>query len=187
MNSVANSFTLKNINKANAEYDQDGYHDQTQSIFATAQLGWKSKLYLDVTGRIDWSSALAWTDTDNVKYPSVGLSAILTDLLPIKNDVLTFLKIRGSYSEVGNAPTRYIAYRIYPYESGTPTTASTYPNSDIKPERTKAWELGLQSRLWGDKLALNVSIYKSSTYNQLFNPSLSFLLDILQYISMVVR
>lgn len=173
LNSVANSFTLKNINKANAEYDQDGYHDQTQSIFATAQLGWKSKLYLDVTGRIDWSSALAWTDTDNVKYPSVGLSAILTDLLPIKNDVLTFLKIRGSYSEVGNAPTRYIAYRTYPYESGTPTTASTYPNSDIKPERTKAWELGLQSRLWGDKLALNVSLYKSSTYNQLFNPSLS--------------
>lgn len=83
LNSVANSFTLKNLNQSNAEFDQDGYHDQTQSIFATAQLGWQSKLYLDVTGRIDWSSALAWTETKSVAYPSVGLSAILTDLLPI--------------------------------------------------------------------------------------------------------
>jgi len=173
LNSVANSFTLKNLNQSKAKFDQDGYHDQTQSVFATAQVGWQSKLYLDVTGRIDWSSALAWTNTDYVAYPSVGLSAILTDLLPIKNDVLSFLKLRGSYSEVGNAPTRYIAYQTYPYESGTPTTASTYPNTDIKPERTKAWEAGLQSRLWGDKIALNVSLYKTSTYNQLFNPALS--------------
>jgi TonB-linked SusC/RagA family outer membrane protein len=173
LNSVANSFTLKNLNLANAEHDQDGYHDQTQSLFATAQLGWQSKLYLDVTGRIDWSSALAWTNSKNVAYPSVGLSAILTDLFPIKNDVLTFLKVRASYSEVGNAPTRYIAYQTFPYQSGTPTTASTYPNSDIKPERTKAWEVGLQSNFWGDKLSLSVSLYKTSTYNQLFNPSLS--------------
>lgn len=173
LNSVANSFTLKNLNQANAEFDQDGYHDQTQSIFVTAQLGWQSKLYLDVTGRVDWASALAWTNSKNVAYPSVGLSAILTDLFPIKNDVLTFLKVRGSYSEVGNAPTRYIAFQTYPYQSGIPTTASTYPNTDIKPERTKAWEIGLQSNFWGDKLALNVSLYKTSTYNQLFNPSLS--------------
>jgi TonB-linked SusC/RagA family outer membrane protein len=173
LNSVANSFTLKNLNQANAKFDQDGYHDQTQSLFATAQAGWQSKLYLDVTGRIDWSSALAWTDTRYVAYPSVGLSAILTDLLPIRNNVLTFLKLRGSYSEVGNAPTRYIAYQTHPYESGTPTTTSSYPNTHIKPERTEAWETGLQSHFWGDKLALNVSFYKTSTHNQLFNPSLS--------------
>lgn len=173
LNSVANSFTLKNLNQANAKFDQEGYHDQGQSLFATAQVGWQSKLYLDVTGRIDWLSALAWTDTNSVAYPSVGLSAILTDLLPIRNNMLTFLKLRGSYSEVGNAPPRYIAYQTYPYESGTPTTASTYPNTDIRPERTKAWEVGLQSHFWGDKVALNVSLYKTSTYNQLFNPSLS--------------
>lgn len=55
-----------------------------------------------MTRRIDWSSALAWTETKSVAYPSVGLSAILTELLPIKNNVLTSLKLRGSYSEVGN-------------------------------------------------------------------------------------
>jgi len=105
---VADGFTMLNLMQSAVKFQQDGYHDQTQSIFATAQLGWKSKLYLDVTGRVDWSSALAWTDTKSVAYPSVGVSAILTELLPIKNNVLTFLKVRASYSEVGNAPTLLI-------------------------------------------------------------------------------
>ena len=174
LNSVANKFTLLNLNSATIGTDQYGYHEQEQSIYATAQLGFWSKVYLDLAGRIDWNSSLGWTDSDHVAYPSVGLSAILTDIIPgLQNDVLSFLKVRGSYSEVGNAPTRYIAYQTYPFESGTPSTATTYPNTDIKPERTKAWEIGLQSRFWMDKLTLNVSLYKTSTYNQLFNPSLS--------------
>lgn len=173
LNSVANHFTLNQINQSSIKLDPVNYHDQTQSIFATAQVGWRSRLYLDMTGRIDWASALAGTNSKNLVYPSIGLSAILTDLLPIKNDVLTFLKVRGSYSEVGNAPTRYIPNPSYRYQSGTPATTSTYPNTDIKPERTKAWEVGLQSRFWGDKLALNVSVYKTSTYSQLFDPALS--------------
>lgn len=172
LNSVANSFTILNLKQSAIKLQNEAYHDQTQSVFATAQLGWQSKVYLDLTGRIDWASALAWTQDDYVAYPSVGLSAILTDLLSIKSKVLSFLKIRGSWSEVGNAPTRYIAYQTHPYESGTPTTTTTYPNSNIKPERTKAWEVGLQANLWGEKIAVNLSLYKTSTFNQLFNPSL---------------
>ncbi len=173
LNSVANLFSLRNLNQSSAKYDQKDIHVQRQSIFTTTQVGWRSKLYLDMTGRVDWSSALAGTNAKCLVYPSIGLSAILTDLLPIKNNVLTFLKVRGSYSEVGNAPLPQIAYQTVPLQSGTPTTATTYPNRDIKPERTKAWEIGLQSRFWDDKVILNVSMYKTSTYNQLFNPALS--------------
>lgn len=176
LNSVANKFTLLNINNTgtHSHYDQDGYNDQTQSVYATAQLGWKSMLYLDLAGRIDWSSALAWTTANHVAYPSVGVSAILTDMIPgLRNNVLSFLKVRGAYSEVGNAPRRFIAYQTFPFELGTPSTSSDYPNTDIRPERTKAWEVGLQSRLWMDKLSINVSLYKTSTYNQLFHPALS--------------
>jgi TonB-linked SusC/RagA family outer membrane protein len=175
-NSVADKFTLLNVNRNGQHFteEQSNYHDQTQSIFATAQVGYKSMVYLDLTGRIDWSSALAWTTEDHVSYPSVGLSAILTDIFPaIHNDVLSFLKIRGSYSEVGNSPKRFIAYHVYPFESGFPATSTYYPNSNIKPERTKAWEIGLSTRLWMDKLTFNLSLYKTSTYNQLFNPALS--------------
>ena len=173
LNSVANSFTLLNLNQNNAEFTQNDYHDQTQSTFATAQVGWQSKIYLDLTGRIDWSSGLAYTEKDNLPYGSVGLSAILTDLFTIKSNVLSFLKVRASYSEVGNAPMRYIAYQTYPYESGTPTSTTTYPNNDILPERTHSWEVGLQSNFWKEKLEINASLYKTSTFNQLFNPSLS--------------
>lgn len=174
LNSVANKFTFNNLKVLSVKPYEDGYHDQTQSVFATAQLGWQSKLYLDLTGRIDWVSALAFTDTQYVAYPSVGVTAILTDLIPgMKNNVLSFLKLRGSYSEVGNAPKRFITKPTYPFQSSTPTTTTTYPNTDIKPERTKAWELGLESHLWGNKLNFNLSLYKTSTFNQLFTPTLS--------------
>ena len=102
------------------------------------------------------------------------MTAILTDLIPgLKSNTVSFLKLRGSYSEVGNAPRRYTAYQTYSFKSQFPVTSTTYPNNDIKPERTKAWELGLESHFFGDKLNLNVSLYKTSTYNQLFNPTLS--------------
>ncbi len=176
LNSVANKFTLLNVNRNGSHFteDQDNYHDQTQSLYATASLGWKDMLYLDLTGRIDWSSSLAWTDHSSVAYPSVGLSAILTDMIPgLRNDVISFMKIRGSYSEVGNSPTRFIAYQVYPLESGYPSTLTAYPNTNIKPERTKAWEIGLTSRLWMNKISFNLSLYKTSTYNQLFKPALA--------------
>ena len=173
LNSVANLFTTRNLNVSSIKPDESQYHDQVQSLFATAQLGWASKLYLDVTGRIDWASALAGTGTNFVAYPSVGLTAILTDLIPgIKGNFLSFLKLRGSYSEVGNAPKRFIPFQSYPLESGTPATSTTYPNTDIKPERTNAWEVGLESHFWEDLVNLNVSLYKTSTFNQLFNPTL---------------
>ncbi|WP_295730480.1 SusC/RagA family TonB-linked outer membrane protein [uncultured Muribaculum sp.] len=176
LNSVANRFTLNQISPTGThrKEKQARYHDQTQSIFGTAQIGWKSMLYLDATGRIDWASALAGTTKDHVAYPSVGLSAIITEMIPgLRDSFLSFLKVRGSYSEVGNAPRRYAPFKHYTFESGTPSTTPTYPNPNIEPERTKGWELGLSTRLWMDKINLNVSLYKTSTFNQLFKPSLS--------------
>jgi TonB-linked SusC/RagA family outer membrane protein len=173
LNKTANRFTFSQLNVSTVKPDEKNKHTQVQSVFATAQVGWQSKLYLDLTGRIDWASALAFTDTYYVAYPSVGVSAILTELIPgMKNNVLSFMKLRGSYSEVGNAPIPYITLQTHPFQSSVPATTTTYPNKDIKPERTKAWELGLESHLWGNKLNFNLSLYKTSTYNQLFNPTL---------------
>lgn len=169
LKSVANLFTQNNINLVTAQPSQGGYHDQVQSIFATAQIGWKSKVYLDITSRWDWSSALGNTEHGNrpIYYPSIGFSGILTDLLPIKSDILSFMKVRGSYSEVGNPPLRFITSPTYPV-NGTPSTTSFQPNKNLQPERTKSWEFGLQTQLWENKLKLDVTFYKSSTYNQLF-------------------
>lgn len=173
--SVANKFTLEQISRtSHFEKGQSNYHDQTQSLYATAQLGWRDMIYLDLTGRVDWASALAWTKKHSLVYPSVGVSAILTEMIPgLRSDVLTFMKVRGSYSEVGNSPMRFIAYQTHGFENDYPITLTDYPNDDIKPERTKAWEVGLNTRFWMDKINFNISLYKTSTYDQLFHPALS--------------
>ena len=172
----ANKFTLNAIDRTTAKISQNRYHKQIQSLFATAQVGWKSMIYLDLTARNDWDSALEGTDYTSIFYPSAGVSAILTEMMPgLKGKALSFLKLRGSYSEVGNAPEVFFgnSYMSHPYEEGSPTTLATYPNKDLQPERTKAWEIGLQANLWKDKINLNVSAYTTSTYNQIFSPQLS--------------
>lgn len=176
LQSTANLFTYGNLNKTGIRLAQSGYHDQTQAIFATAQVGYKSMVYLDLTGRNDWPSALAGTSHVNQGffYPSVGISGILTELLPIKSDVLSFLKARFSYSNVGNAPKRFIPISTYRLQgSGYPETQTYEVNKDLKPETTESYEIGLNTKLFGNKIGLDLTLYTSSTFDQLFNPEIS--------------
>ncbi|MDT0675458.1 SusC/RagA family TonB-linked outer membrane protein [Autumnicola musiva] len=169
---VPNLFALHNINLNQAETLQNGYHDQTQAIFATAQVGYKNMAFLDVSARNDWVSALANTDANSIFYPSVGLSAIVSDLFDFNSDTFSYLKARASYSEVGNAPQRYISIATYPVINGYPQTSTFLPATGLEPERTESFEVGINARLW-NRLKIDLTAYTSSTYNQLFNPSLS--------------
>ncbi|WP_345947629.1 SusC/RagA family TonB-linked outer membrane protein [Mucilaginibacter sp. PAMB04274] len=173
LQSVPNLFTYGNVNLSNARPLQTGYHEQLQAAFATAQVGYKSKVYLDLTGRTDWASPLAYTSTKAIFYPSVGLSGVMTDIFDIKSNVLSFLKARVSYSEVGNPPTRFLSNPTYPLTNGYPQTTTYLAASNLTPERTKSYEAGLNFVFWNNKVKLDVTAYSSSTYNQLFNPSLS--------------
>ncbi len=176
LQSTANLFSYVNLNKTGLRLAQDNYHDHTQALFATAQVGYKSMVYLDLTARNDWPSALGGTKHKNKGffYPSVGVSAIMTDLFPIKSNALSFLKARFSYSEVGNAPQRFIPISTYRFQgSGFPETQSYEVDDDLRPERTKAYEIGLNSKFFGNKITLDLTLYKSSTYEQLFNPEIS--------------
>ncbi|RYY19235.1 MAG: TonB-dependent receptor, partial [Sphingobacteriaceae bacterium] len=143
-----------------------------QAVFGTAQLGYRSRLYLDVTARSDWSSALVNTTNKAIFYPSVGLSGVITDLLNIKSDFLPFLKARASYSEVGNAPQRFVTLPTYQLTNGYPQTFTSRP-VDLKPERTKSYEAGLNFIFGKNKVKLDATVYQSSTFNQLFNPAVS--------------
>ncbi len=171
--SVPNLFTYSNLNTSNLKMSQEGYHDQSQAIFATAQLGLKNLVFVDLTARNDWVSALANTETKSIFYPSVGVSGVITDIFNIKSNVLSFLKARLSYSEVGNAPQRFISIPSYPVIDGYPQLTTYMPAKNLEPERTKSYEFGFNAIFWNNKVNLNATIYKSSTYNQLFNPSLS--------------
>ncbi|MET0394624.1 MAG: hypothetical protein ABW019_15870, partial [Chitinophagaceae bacterium] len=171
--SVPNLFAFQNINPTLATPSQFRYRDQVQSVFASAQLNYRNMLFLDVTGRGDWPSALAFTKTKNFVYPSVGLSGVLTDLLHFRSPVLSFAKVRGSYSEVGNPIPRQISRVTYPIVGGFPVTTSYMLSGDLKPERTKSFEAGINLKFWRNRINLDVTAYRSNTYNQLFNPVLA--------------
>ncbi|MDE7443244.1 MAG: SusC/RagA family TonB-linked outer membrane protein, partial [Muribaculaceae bacterium] len=173
--SVANLFTFSNIdfNKGNSNPKQEHADVKKRAVFGTLQLGWQSKVYLDLSARNDWSSSFQGTNTNSFFYPSVGLSGIITDLLGMQSRVLNYAKLRISYSEVGNDPDPYIAIPTYPISAGTPATNTRRPNSNLKPERTKAWEAGINLAMFDNKFRLDATLYTSSTYNQFFTRTLS--------------
>lgn len=163
---VPNLFNLNNVTPSAGL--QDGYYDQNQAIYGNAQINYKSKIYLDLTARNEWSSALANTDKLSFFYPSVGLSAIISDMVPMPEKIISFLKVRGSYSEVGNTLPRFITMESYPVNPTGITLNSALALSDLKPERTKAAEVGINARFLKNKINLDVTLYNSNTYNQLF-------------------
>ena len=171
---IYNFFAVHNLDFDKAwKPKQEGWHDQTRAIFANAELGWKSMLYLTVTGRNDWDSRLAFSDYKSFFYPSVGLSAILTSMFDTP-EWLSFLKVRGSYTEVGNSYDRFMTTVTYPYDEASHNwnTTSVYPNTKLKPERTKSWEVGVDARFLND-ISFNLTYYRSNTYNQTFHATLS--------------
>lgn len=167
----ANLFTWGNIDKSDTHTHavMTRYHDQNQAIFATAQIGYNGMLYLDVTARNDWASQLAFTPNESFFYPSVGLSAVISSMADLSKAGISFLKVRASYSEVGNAPQRYITSENYTINDGIVNTQGFYPANKLKPELTKAFEVGLNAKFLMNRLNLDVTYYNSNTYNQIFN------------------
>lgn len=168
---VPDFFSFENIDMADAQTRpiQSGYHDQTQALFATLQVGYKSLVYLDLTARNEWASQLAFTqDGTSFFYPSVGLSGIISDMASIPKNIVSFMKIRGSYSEVGNAPRRYITRNSYGMTNGSLNLISFYPAIGLKPELTKAFEVGINIRFLKNMFNLDATYYNTNTYNQLF-------------------
>ncbi len=169
---VPNLFTYHNIDPSSADTNpiQSGYRENNHSVFGTAQFSYGSMLFLDVTGRNDWYSTLAYTDHERsgFLYGSVGLSAVVTEMTDLSKVGISFLKVRGSYSEVGNAPARYLTSTTSTVSGGVIETRPHIPADFLKPERTKAFEVGANIRLFRDLINLDVTYYNSNTYNQFF-------------------
>ena len=171
---IPNFFTLNNLDyTSNYKPKQYGYHDQSQGIFANLEIGWKSMLYLTLTGRNDWESQLAFTDHSSFFYPSVGLSAVLTEMIKLP-EFISYAKIRGSYTSVASSFDRFLSNPGFEFleQSHQWSTSSTRPAVNLKPERTKSWEIGLNTKFWND-LSFDFTFYKSNTYNQTFQISQS--------------
>ena len=113
---LANVFNIQNLsNSTKTVRKQEGWREQTQSIFASAEVGYKGTYYLTLTGRNDWPSQLAGphSNAKSFFYPSVGLSVVLSQLIPNMPENLSYIKLRGSFASVGVAFERYIANPLY--------------------------------------------------------------------------
>lgn len=174
---LTNYFAIQNLSSSKTKHKQEGWREQTQSFFASAELGYKSTYYLTLTGRNDWPSQLGGPKSVSKSffYPSVGLSVVLSELMPnLNRDYLSFMKVRGSFASVGSAFKRYIANPRFEWNasSGQWSVLTQYPMYNLKPERTKSFELGLNMRFL-KHFELDVTYYNAKTMNQTFNPELS--------------
>ena len=165
---LLNFFAMNNLNYSNKyKTIQEGWHDQTQSIFASMEVGYKDMLYLTATGRTDWASQLAFSDQSSFFYPSVGLSAVVSNMTKLPSFV-NFLKVRASYSKVASAFSRYLSNPSYEFDtqSHTWTKSNVAPLAHMKPEDTKSWELGVNAKFLHNTINLDLTLYRSNTYHQ---------------------
>lgn len=172
-NGIPNVFNVFDLDNTQKKARQDEWEEQTQSIFASAEVGWKSMLYLTLTGRNDWASQLANSSSTCFFYPSIGLSAVVSEMVKLPSFV-DYLKVRSSFSSVGMPYPRNLTSPTFEYDETTQTwkPKTHYPIGDLKPERTDSWELGLDMRLFKD-FNLCLSWYLANTFNQTFDPKIS--------------
>jgi len=172
-NGIPNVFNVFDLDNTQKKARQDEWEEQTQSIFASAEVGWKSMLYLTLTGRNDWASQLANSSSTCFFYPSIGLSAVVSEMVKLPSFV-DYLKVRGSFSSVGMPYPRNLTSPTFEYDETTQTwkPKTHYPIGDLKPERTDSWEFGLDMRLFKD-FNLSLSWYLANTFNQTFDPKIS--------------
>lgn len=138
-------------------------------VYARASLGFLDTYYLEGTLRRDKSSTLP-TDNNVFYYPSVSTSILLSNI--VDTDWLSFAKLRANYAEVGNDTDPYRLINTYnvslPFNSsGNASNPSTLNNPDLKPERSKNYELGLEANFFNNRLGFDVSYYNNRTEDQI--------------------
>src|SRR5699024_3509712 len=145
----------------------DSNEERINSVFGTGSLSYNDYIYFNFSGRNDWASVLPMKN-NSIFYPSASLSILPHQMFDIQSDVLNFLKIRGSWAQTGSAGPLN-PYSINPAYSlassglNGQTPTAQYPNtawnSDIEAQTETSIETGIETRLFNNRLNLNVTYY----------------------------
>ena len=161
----------------------NGTKRMMSAIFAV-NLGWKNQLYMDITGRNDWSSALVYsnrTGNHSYFYPSVSGSWLINETFQDKMPSwISLAKIRASWAQVGNDTDPYSINSTYDFArvempDGTIITNSlpdAIKSGTLKPERKNSWEVGIDFRVLNNRIALDATYYKENTKDQIMSISI---------------
>ncbi|MGN6493239.1 MAG: SusC/RagA family TonB-linked outer membrane protein [Agriterribacter sp.] len=170
------SFNNSRVALVSSQYDGT---KEINSLYGALQFAYNNYLFLDVTARNDWSSALTLpkaVDTlgntvNSYFYPSASLSAILSDMFTFP-DWVSFAKLRTSIAQVGNDtdPYRFSSgygrsdpWGDYPVYS----SLATLVNFNLKPEISTSFEVGADLRFLKNRLGLDFTYYNINTRNQI--------------------
>lgn len=152
---------------------QNDTERKLNSVYATAEVSFDGKFFLDVSGRNDWSSTLP-RDNQSFFYPAVGFSAVISKMTDLPA-AISYLKFRGSYAQTGNSTDPGIINNnfnlgVLPGSVSNPR-AITDPN--IQSENTAALEFGMDLRLFKNRVKLDVDLYNYKTTNQILQAPIS--------------
>lgn len=177
------------ITNSKNQADFSAYKFNTKRIVSYIfQVGasWKNQLFMDITGRNDWSSALVYTNgTGNFSYfyPSVSGSWIASETLrKYLPEWVTFAKIRASWAQVGNDTDPYYINSGYTLNSTTFNSGKIYSlslpsqikSTNLKPERKNSWEVGIDWRFLNNRIGIDATYYKENTKNQIMSISVPY-------------
>lgn len=176
MEAVANSLKIPGVfNLQNSEEQPRVSNSRRQkelvSVYGVANMAWKEIVFLDVTGRNDWTSTLS-KGNNSYFYPSTALAVDVTELYGVDSPVLSYLKLRASYAQVGSDTDPYRLNRYYVSSTninGGYSNPATLPDPNLRPERTNSMEFGLNTHLFNHRLTLDLTYYKSVTKDQILS------------------
>jgi TonB-linked SusC/RagA family outer membrane protein len=172
-------YSLNNA-AAPLEYFIRAGNKKINSIYSVLKFGYEDWLFLDITGRNDWSSTLATANsTANTSffYPSISIATVLSQIFTLPEDV-SFAKLRVSYANVGNDTGPYQtngAFSARVPVNGQPSfgVQPTIPNANLLPENITAYETGLDIRFFNDRLRTDITWFRSTNQNQIISLPIS--------------
>lgn len=141
-------------------------HKVVNSLFGLIQLSYLNSIFVDITGRNDWSSTLP-IDNNSFFYPSISTSFIPTDFFNLRSPYLTFAKIRLSYAQVGNDTKPYRLSNDYTTTDfgGSYMLPTTANNPELKPEMVTSYEAGTELRFLRNKVGIDLTYYRNDSKN----------------------
>lgn len=160
-------WSVNNLGDKRANKDYMEY--RVNSVYATADIGWKNQLFLNLTGRNDWFSTLS-PENNSYFYPSATVSWVFTDSFEMP-EWFTFGKLRGSFATASNGTDPYkniLLYRLRDYTVNgqntiTQNNGNQYPNANLKPVSISEWEAGLSLALLNNRLSFDMAYYVKNT------------------------
>jgi len=171
-------FFYSTSNTTNRPYDYGYSHYRVNSIYGSADLSYKSFLYLTLTSRNDWFSTLN-INSNSYMYPSASASFVFSEVLNMPSWI-SFGKLRASYGQSSNGTTPYrnlLTYGLHGYtikdQSLGYITQNQIPNSLLEPVKISEQEVGVNFEFFNNRLGLDVAYYNKNTKDDILGVTVS--------------